>query len=237
MIVVKAKPLDEILGFLLPYKSVLIAGCDGCTQPPRGLKEAMMYATLIEMGAKLKGNPNLKCKATTVAKQCDNHISSTTLTSQLEGVDAILSLACGIGVQTLVDVFPDVPVYPAQNTVFAGSQDREGGMLYEKCRACGECLLGETGGICPIANCPKGILNGPCGGCVDGKCEVSFEIRDEAGNIVKTIEKDCAWYQIYERLKKLNRLDLFRKYRPPRNRILSSTPRILEVVWYGSGIL
>ncbi|MEM2500613.1 MAG: hypothetical protein QXG31_02570, partial [Candidatus Bathyarchaeia archaeon] len=90
MIVVKGKPLDEILSFLLPYKNVLIVGCDGCTQPPRGLREAMTYAMLVEMGAKLRGKTDLKCRATTVAKQCDNHICSTTLTPQLEGVDAIL---------------------------------------------------------------------------------------------------------------------------------------------------
>ena len=225
MIVTKPKPLEEILSFLQNHKNVLVVGCDGCTQPPRGLKEAKMYAMLIEMAAKLK-NKEIKCKATTVAKQCDNHICSTTLTSQLNGVDAILSLACGVGVQTLVEVFPSIPVYPGQNTVFIGSQERESGILYEKCKACGDCLLGETGGICPVANCPKGMMNGPCGGCVDGKCEVPFEIRDEKGNVIKTVEKNCAWYLIYERLKKLGRLDLFRKYRPPRNRAISGSPRL-----------
>lgn len=230
MIIVRMKPLDEILGFLMPYKNVLVAGCDGCTQPPRGLREAMIYAQLIEMGAKLRGNTNLKCKTTTVAKQCDNYICSTTLTSQLEGVDAILSLACGIGVQTLVEVFPNIPVYPGQDTIFMGSEERERSTLYEKCRACGDCLLGETGGICPITNCAKGLLNGPCGGCVNGKCEVPYEIRDETGKVIKTIERDCAWYKIYERLKSLGRLDLFRKYRPPRNRAISTPPRMLEVV-------
>ncbi|MEM0011379.1 MAG: methylenetetrahydrofolate reductase C-terminal domain-containing protein [Candidatus Bathyarchaeia archaeon] len=230
MIVVKAKPLEEILGFLLPYENILVVGCDGCTQPPRGLREATLYSMLIEMGAKIKGKMNLKCKATSVAKQCDNHICSTTLGPQLEGVDAILSLACGVGVQTLTEVFPEIPVFPGQNTIFIGSQEREGGILYEKCKACGECLLGETGGVCPVTNCPKGILNGPCGGCVDGKCEVPFEVRDEMGKVVKTVTKDCAWYLIYQRLKKLNRLDLFRKYRPPRNRAISSSPRLSEVV-------
>jgi hypothetical protein len=225
MIVTKEKPLEEILGFLIPYKRILIVGCDGCTQPPRGLKEAKAYAMLIEMGAKLK-NRELQCKATTVAKQCDNHICATTLTPQVDGVDAILSLACGAGVQTLVEVFAEIPVYPGQNTVFIGSQERESGILYEKCKGCGDCILGETGGICPVATCPKGIMNGPCGGCVKGKCEVPFEVRDEKGNVIKIIEKDCAWYLIYERLKKLGRLDLFRKYRHPRNRAVSGSPRL-----------
>jgi len=226
MIVTKEKTLEEILGFLSPHKKILIVGCDGCTQPPRGLKEAKTYAMLIEMGGKLK-NKQFQCKATTVAKQCDNHICATTLTPQAEGVDAVLSLACGAGVQTLTEVFPEIPVYPGQNTVFIGSQERESGTLHEKCKACGDCILGETGGICPVTTCPKGIMNGPCGGCVNGKCEVPFEVRDEKGNVIETIEKDCAWYLIYDKLKKLGRLDLFRRYRPPRNRAVSSSPRRL----------
>jgi hypothetical protein len=229
MIITKEKPLEEILGFLAPYTNVLVLGCDGCTQPPRGLKQAKIYAMLIEMAAELKQKV-IKCKAATMAMQCDNYLCLTTLTSQLNGIDAILSIACGVGVQTLAEVFPHIPVYPGQNTVFVGSQERENGKLYERCKACGDCLLGETGGICPVTLCAKGLMNGPCGGCVNGKCEVPFEIRDEKGKVIKTVERDCAWYLIYERLKKLGRLDLFRKYRPPRNRAVSGSPRLLEVV-------
>ena len=226
MIVTKEKPLEEISGFLLPYEKILIVGCDGCTQPPRGLREAKTYATLIEIGGKLR-NRKLQCKPTTVLKQCDNHLCATTLTPQVEGMEAILSLACGIGVQTLVEVFPDIPVYPGQNTVFIGSQERESGTLHEKCKACGDCLLGETGGVCPVTTCAKGIMNGPCGGCVEGKCEVPIEVRDEKGNVIEKIDQDCAWYLIYDRLKMLGRVDLFRKYRPPRNRAISGSPRQL----------
>jgi len=229
MIVTKEKTLEEILGFLTPHKKILVVGCDGCTTPPRGLREAKTYTMLVEMSGKLK-NKNFECKATTVAKQCDNHDCATTLTPQTENVDAILSLACGVGVQTLVEVFPEIPIYPGQNTVFLGSQDRDNATMYEKCKSCGDCLLGETGGVCPVTRCPKGIMNGPCGGCVEGKCEVPYEIRDENGKVIKTIQKDCAWYQIYERLKKVDRLDLFVKYRPPRDRIVSGSPRILEGV-------
>lgn len=224
MIVTKEKPLDEILGFLFPYKNILIVGCDGCTQPPRGLREAKTFAKLIEMGGKLR-NKDFQCKSTTVAVQCDNHISATTLTPQVDGVEAILSLACGVGVQTLVEIFPDIQIYPGQNTVFIGSQERESGVLFERCKACGDCLLAETGGICPVARCSKGMMNGPCGGCVEGKCEVPVEIRDERGEVIETIDKDCAWYLIYNRLKKANRIDLFRKYRPPRNRAIAVSPR------------
>ncbi|MCX8177072.1 MAG: methylenetetrahydrofolate reductase C-terminal domain-containing protein [Candidatus Bathyarchaeota archaeon] len=229
MIVTKEKPVEEILEYLAPYKNVLVLGCDGCTQPPRGLKQAKMYAMLIEMAAKLR-HKDIKCRAATVAMQCDNYLCSSTVHPQLEGVDAVLSLACGIGVQTFAEVFPDVPVYPGQDTVFAGSQERENGKLYERCKACGDCLLGETGGICPVTACAKGLMNGPCGGCVEGKCEVPYEIRDEKGEVIKMIERDCAWCRIYERLKKLGRLDLYRKYRSPRDRAVSAWPRLLEGV-------
>jgi hypothetical protein len=87
--------------------------------------------------------------------------------------------------------------------------------------------LFETGGICPVTRCSKGILNGPCGGCVEGKCEVPYDIRDEKGKLVETVDKDCAWYLIYERLKKAERLKLFRKYRPARDRAISTFPRCL----------
>ena len=212
MIVTREKPLDEILGYIWPFTKILIAGCDGCVHPPRGLREAKTYALMIEMAGKAKGK-QFECIPVTVAKQCDNNIVYTSLQSYINEVDAVLSLACGVGVQVIVEVFPDIPVFPAQNTVFIGSQPKEGAIFYEKCRACGECLLGYTGGICPVTRCAKSLLNGPCGGQVNGKCEVGGWVRD------------CAWYLIYQRLKKLGRLDLFEEFRPPRDQRVASSPR------------
>lgn len=203
MIITAQKPLDEILDSIRDYTSILVAGCDGCTQPPRGLREANSLCQLIELGGRLRGK-DFHCKATTVAKQCDNHLVATTFNPLIEGVDAIVSLSCGIGVQTLTEVLPDLPTLSAQNTLFLGAEEREEGNIQERCAACGDCILDETGGICPIARCAKGLLNGPCGGTNNGKCEVDPE-------------KDCAWTLIYQRLEKLGRLDLMRKYRPPRN--------------------
>ncbi|MEM2876218.1 MAG: methylenetetrahydrofolate reductase C-terminal domain-containing protein [Candidatus Bathyarchaeia archaeon] len=171
MIVTKMKPLEDVLSYVSEHKRILVVGCDGCTTPPRGWKEAKNLAIIIEMAGKLKGK-NFECKPTTVTLQCDNYICATTLRPQIEGVDAVLSLACGVGVQTLVEVFPNLQIYPAQDTIFVGSQERENASLYEKCRACGECILAETGGLCPVTRCAKGIMNGPCGGMVDGKGEV-----------------------------------------------------------------
>ena len=203
MIVTIQKPLDEILDSISPYSNILIAGCDGCTQPPRGLREAKTLSQLLELGGRLR-DKNFIFKVITVVKQCDSFLAASMLKPQVDGVEAVLSLACGAGVQTVAELFPDLPVLPAQNTHFIGVEDREGGILEERCSACGDCLLDLTGGICPVTRCAKGLLNGACGGARNGKCEM-----DPA--------KDCAWELIFQRLERQGKLDLLREFRPPRN--------------------
>jgi hypothetical protein len=207
MIVTTQKPLDEILDFISSYANILIAGCDGCTQPPRGLREAKTLGQLLELGGKLR-NKIFTFKTTTVAKQCDNYLAASILKPQINGVEAVLSLACGIGVQTLAEVFPELPVFPTQNTHFMGAEEREAGILEVRCVGCGDCLLAVTDGICPVARCSKGLLNGACGGSKQGKCELAPE-------------RDCAWNLIYERLKKRAKLELLKEFRPPRDYQLS----------------
>jgi hypothetical protein len=201
MIVTTSKPLDEVLDYISPYSNIFIVGCDGCTQPPRGLREAKTLSQLLELGGKLR-NKNFNFKVTTVAKQCDSYLTASALKPQIDGVEAVLSLACGIGVQTLAELFPELSVFPAQNTHFMGAEEREKGILEERCAGCGDCLLALTGGICPIARCAKGLLNGPCGGSANGKCEVDPE-------------RDCAWSLIIERLKARGKLELLEEIRPP----------------------
>ena len=203
MIVTAQKPLDEILDSISPYSNILIAGCDGCTQPPRGLREAKTLSQLLELGGRLRGK-NFTFKATTVVKQCDSFLAASALKPQVDGVEAVLSLACGAGVQTVAELFSELSVLPAQNTHFIGVEDREGGILEERCTACGDCLLARMGGICPVTRCAKGLLNGACGGARNGKCEM-----DPA--------KDCAWELIFERLEKQGKLDSIKEFRPPRN--------------------
>jgi hypothetical protein len=96
-----------------------------------------------------------------------------------------------------------------------GSHNREFKIYSELCKACGDCILDETGGICPIARCGKSLLNGPCGGFAKGKCEVGGWVND------------CAWVLIFNRLKERDKLDLFLKFRPPRDYKLSQSPRKL----------
>jgi hypothetical protein len=118
--------------------------------------------------------------------------------------EAVLSLACGLGPQTIARLYPALPVFPAQNTVFLGAEEREEGNIEERCAACGDCILGLTGGICPIARCAKSLLNGPCGGSQNGKCEIGQD-------------RDCAWALIIERLEKLGKLQNLEVIQPPKN--------------------
>lgn len=207
MIITTQKSLDEVLGYISSYQNIFIVGCDGCTQPPRGLKEAKILSQLLELGGKLKGK-DFKFKTATTTKQCDYFLTNSILKPQMDGAEAVLSLACGIGVQTLAELFPELPVFPAQNTHFMGAEQREAGILEERCAGCGNCLLAETGGICPVARCSKGLLSGACGGSKQGKCELSPD-------------RDCAWCLIYERLKKQNKLHLLKQSRPPRDHQLT----------------
>jgi hypothetical protein len=114
-----------------------------------------------------------------------------------EGTEAVLSLACGAGVQTLADVFEPFPVIPALNTTFLGASDKTGNWT-EKCRGCGDCILNYTAGICPVARCAKSLFNGPCGGSHGGYCEIGGDTY-------------CAWTQIVARLKKANQLHLYER--------------------------
>ena len=136
------------------------------------------------------------------------------LKDKVGDVDAILSLACGIGVQAVAESISDIPVLPGVNTSFMGMA-KEWGIWDERCVACGDCRLEQTGGICPITRCTKGILNGPCAGTKNGKCEASKEM-------------DCAWVLIYKRLEKLQQLEKMRRYYPPRN--FRAIPRPKRIV-------
>ena len=124
----------------------------------------------------------------TLERQCDPEYVEE-LTPHIEQVDAVVSMACGCGVQEVARRFKKTPVYPALNTKFMGASEGPG-IWAERCQGCGDCLLGLTGGICPIARCAKRLMNGPCGGSTNGKCEISDDV-------------DCAWHLIWERMKEL----------------------------------
>ncbi|HUX47783.1 MAG TPA: methylenetetrahydrofolate reductase C-terminal domain-containing protein [Dehalococcoidia bacterium] len=204
MIIAERKPMEEIRQMIAPYKKLLLAGCATCVAVcwAGGEKEVGILASQLRL-AQSKGRKKISVLEATVERQCEKEMVEE-LRDKVQEVDAVLSLACGSGIQTMAEMFEDKPVFPAVNTTFIGMPEREG-LWVEMCGACGDCFLDRTGGICPVVRCAKGLLNGPCGGTrKGGKCEIDPE-------------KDCAWVLIYRRLEKQDRLDLMRQYYMPKN--------------------
>jgi ferredoxin len=211
MIVAEGKPVEKILEMLAPYKKVLIAGCRGCVTVclTGGEKEVGILASQIRMARSKDGNP-IEILEQTEERQCDTEYNARFL-ANVEQVDAIISLACGIGIQYLGEKYPLTPIFPGVNTLMLGA-NIDVGKWEERCFACGDCVLDKTGGICPIARCSKSLLNGPCGGSQFGKCEVSKDIP-------------CGWQLIYDRLSALGQLDKMRQIIPAKNWLRAKGPR------------
>lgn len=190
MIVVRLKPLEEITSMLNGYQKILIVGCDGCSgvYEVGGIKQAEMLKERLE-----RIKEKISIETISVPRQCDNEIIAKWL-HDVDEFDAIFSLGCGVGVQTIAEVYEDKHVFPLVNTKFIGMEDKKQEKLLERCQACGDCILAETGGVCPITRCAKQLLNGPCGGQAKGKCEVGGW------------KNDCAWILIYNRLKSKGQL-------------------------------
>lgn len=202
MIIATKKQLEEIKEMLKGYKKVLNVGCGGCTAVclAGGQKEVEDLNTQLTLSFK-GDHVAFAIDGFTVERQCEMHFLAE-LDEIVKPYDALLSMACGAGVQFLAERYPDKPTFPALNTVFVGV-NKDIGWYEERCKSCGECVLAMTGGICPIAMCAKGLLNGPCGGPQDDHCEVNSEVS-------------CAWIKIYERLKAQGRLDNILKICPAR---------------------
>lgn len=203
MIIAERKPIAEILEMIKDYKKILVLGCGTCVTIclTGGAKEAGILSSTLKMDRKKKGQ-ELEIIEETIERQCEYEFVDT-IKQKVAECEAIISMACGIGVQAIAERFNDKPVYPALNTVFLGLPVEQG-VWKERCGACGNCVLDKTGGICPIIRCSKSLLNGPCGGSQDGKCEIDKEI-------------DCAWQLIYDRLKVLGKLESLEEIMPPKD--------------------
>jgi ferredoxin len=203
MIVGAQKPLDEIKKLVEDAGKVLVVGCGTCVTVSfaGGTKEVGILASSLRMACKIDGNSKQFDEAT-VQRQCEWEYIDP-LAARLEEYDLVLSLGCGIGVQALAERFPKKTIMPGLNTTFLG-MPTEHGVFEERCQACGDCILGITGGICPIARCSKQLLNGPCGGSQRGKCEVSSETS-------------CAWQLIYDRMAARGELDRLLQIQPIKN--------------------
>ncbi len=203
MIVGQQKPLEEIWEMIKGYKKVLVFGCNTCVAVCHegGNKEAEILTSMLRMKATQEG-VDIEIKNGGIERQCE-HEYFVSAAEQIDWADAVLSIACGAGVQFTNEKWPEKVVLPGLNTTFIGVVD-EPGMFTERCLMCGDCVLHLTGGICPIARCSKSLLNGPCGGSENGKCEVRPDIA-------------CGWQLIYDRLKAQGRLELLDEVIPAKN--------------------
>ena len=200
MIVAEKKPIEEIIEEIKGYKKILIAGCNECVTvcEAGGKKEVAVLASALRMYF-MNESKEVQSDEVTLERQCD-HEYLEELRKNMDQYDAVVSLACGVGVQFMAEKYFSTPVYPGVNTCFLGAAE-ERGVWGERCQACGQCILGKTAGICPVSRCAKRVLNGPCGGSTKGKCELSKEL-------------DCAWQLIVDRLRELDRLDDYEQLAP-----------------------
>ncbi len=203
MIIAEQKSLEEIKTLIGNSEKVLVLGCGTCVTVcfAGGEREAAIMASSLRMATKLEGK-NKAITDITVQRQCEWEYLDQ-VAEQIGEADVVLSLGCGIGVQAIAEHFPNTWVVPGLNTSFLGLPSEQG-VWEERCAACGDCILGLTGGICPIARCSKTLLNGPCGGSEDGHCEIDPEIP-------------CVWQLIYDRLSSLDKLDVLLDLQPPKN--------------------
>jgi hypothetical protein len=210
--ITRQKPFDEIKEQLANLDRLFIIGCGTCTTMTHtgGMDEVLeMRDRLQELGKRVSG-------WMVIPTACDEmtEVALKENSRAIDDANCILAMPCALGVQR-ISSYINKPVIPALDTLFIGLEETPGN-FHEVCSQCGQCIIGETAGICPITTCHKGLVNGPCGGTNNGKCEVDPE-------------KDCAWTLIYERLKEQGRLDLMKKYHPPHNFQVVPRPRTVRV--------
>ncbi len=210
--ITRQKSQEEITALLSELDRIFIVGCGTCATLCRtgGAREVE------EMARRLREAARLVTGSIVVPVACDeiSHEAMEQVSDQISQSQAALIMACAFGVQTLGRQI-QIPAIPALDTLFIG-KERGVGLFEEICTQCGDCILGETGGICPVTSCHKGLVNGPCGGTREGKCEIDPD-------------KDCAWTVIYQRLKEQGRLDRMRKLLPPRNHQVSLSPGKIRI--------
>jgi len=200
MIVADKKPMEEIIEDIKNHEKVLVLGCNECVTvcEAGGKKEVGILASALRMYFLNQGK-EMKIDEETLERQCD-HEYLEEIRNVIDQYDAVVSIACGVGVQFMAEKYHSTPVYPGVNTCFMGATE-ERGLWTERCQGCGQCILSRTGGICPVSRCAKRIMNGPCGGSSKGMCEINKELV-------------CAWQLIVERLKALDRFDEYEELSP-----------------------
>lgn len=203
MIIAERKPVNEIVEMVKDAEKILVLGCRGCVSvcSAGGEREVELLSSLIRLGKQKAGRP-AQVTGATLVRQCDKEYVDEIDRWQGE-YDAIVSMACGVGVNFIANLRPHDKVYPAVNTTsFGGSAVQ--GVWSEQCAGCGDCVLHLTGGLCPVARCAKSLFNGPCGGSVDGRCEIHAEVP-------------CIWQLIHDRLQRFAAHDDLARVAPIRD--------------------
>jgi ferredoxin len=215
MIVAERKSIPELLEILKGHKKILVLGCGTCVTVclAGGEREVSIIASALRIASRVQ-ELGLEIDELVIERQCDN-IFIEQAAEAIQKCDAVLSLGCGAGVQAIAERYPEKPVYAGLNTAFLGILE-ERGVWAEKCAACGSCVLHKYGGICPVTRCAKHMLNGPCGGSREDRCEVRPD-------------RLCAWQLIYTRLKSIGQLDRLTQIEPPKDwsSSLSGGPRLI----------
>jgi hypothetical protein len=212
------KPLEEILNALEDGEKVMVVGCGNCAAKAKSggepeteaMAERLRVKGVTVTGWTVPPNGGSLCKLSAVQELLNKDHKA-----ESQAADSFLVLACGQGVHTVIDATDARMVHPGCDTIFGGETVADD-FITEYCSLCGECVLENTGGLCPVTLCAKSLLNGPCGGAKDGKCEVDPD-------------RDCGWRLIFERLRKLGREELMLEYQPPKNWLRAGAPRSLSM--------
>ena len=210
MIITKSKNINTILN-QINQESVFIIGCSECATICKtgGENEIFKLEKLLtKQGINVIGSVILEPAC---HKLNDKRILNK-YKKELKDIKQIITLSCGNGAQTISDIFEDKEVISGTDTIFLG-QIKHINEFEKKCNLCGNCIIDKYDGLCPITRCPKNMLNGPCGGSIEGKCEIDNNM-------------DCIWHLIYKKFKKKNRLKELKEINEPFNWSNSKTWRI-----------
>ena len=212
------KPIDEIIGYIKPGEKVFVVGCGNCAAKCHSggeIETKEMAERLARRGIDVAGWACTDGGVSLCKLAVTKKMLTETHKEQAENADSFIILACGQGIHTVMDATDGGAVHPGCDTIFGGETVTEG-FITEYCSLCGECIVENYGGLCPITLCAKSLTNGPCGGAINGKCEVDRN-------------RDCGWQLIYDRLKALGRLSDMDMYATPKNNSRWSRPRSLNV--------
>ncbi len=210
MIITKSKNINNIIN-QINQESVFVIGCSECATICKtgGENEiSKLEKLLTKQGINVIGSVILEPAC---HKLNDKRILNK-YKKELKDIKQIITLSCGNGAQTISEIFEDKEVISGTDTIFLG-QIKHINEFEKKCNLCGNCIIDKYDGLCPITRCPKNMLNGPCGGSIEGKCEIDNNM-------------DCIWHLIYKKLKKKNRLKELREINEPFDWSNSKTWRI-----------